>query len=173
MRGDALDHRHVFSPPGQPRTLSVAPCPPNKSVFRRTVPTPRHRCQDEASASRATLRMTTMAMAAAAAAVQALWREARAPCLKTTLSGKSRAAGPLFCCCCGGRQDTWSRGLVLSVFTPVRMPGSRMLPSLPTVSRGHPASGLVNRKWGETASHKSQAGNDEAVSWAHGSQLTG
>lgn len=41
-------------------------------------------CQDEASASRATPRMTTMA---AAAVVRAPWQEARAPCLKTVLSG--------------------------------------------------------------------------------------
>jgi hypothetical protein len=48
-----------------------------------------------------------------------------------------------------------------------------MLPSLPTVSRGHPASGLVNRKWGEAVTHKSQAGNDRVVvSWAHSNRLT-
>lgn len=34
-------------------------------------------------------------MAAAAAVVRAPWQEARAPCLKTVLSGKSRAGSPL------------------------------------------------------------------------------
>ena len=42
-----------------------------------------------------------------------------------------------------------------------------MLPSLPTVSRGHPAWGLVNRKWGEAASHKSQAGNSCKLGLRH------
>lgn len=121
-------------------------------------------CQDEASASLATPRMTTME-AAAAAAERAPWQEARALCLKTARSGRLPSLLLLL---------LWmeTRGLVLSVFSPVRMPRATLLPSLPAVIRGHPASGLVNRKWGEAASHKSQAGNDRAVSWAHGSQLT-
>lgn len=48
-------------------------------------PYPAPSCRDEASASLATLRMITMA--AAAAVVRAPWQEARAPCLKTVLSG--------------------------------------------------------------------------------------
>lgn len=90
-------------------------------------------CQDEASASRATPRMTTMV--AAAAVEQVPWQEARALCLKTVLSGRSRAGGPRFCrFCCGWRQEGWR-----CLFTPVRMLGARMLPSLPTVSTGPPS----------------------------------
>lgn len=39
--------------------------------------------------------------------------------------------------------------------------------------QGPPSLGLVNRKWGEAASHKSQAGNDFVVfRWAPSSRLT-
>lgn len=38
--------------------------------------------------------------------------------------------------------------------------------------QGPPSLGLVNRKWGEAASHKSQAGNDKVFHWAHSSRLT-
>lgn len=131
-----LSAQGISSLPGDSPKPYMLPC--LLQVFlQEKGPHPAPSCQDEASASRATLRMTTMA---AAAVVRAPWQEARAPCLKTVLSGRSRARGPSFCCLCGWRQDTWSRGLVLPVFTPVRTPGARMLPSLPTVSRGHLAS---------------------------------
>lgn len=98
-------------------------------------------------------------MVAAAAVEQVPWQEARALCLKTVLSGRSRAGG----------MET--RGLALSLYSCTDAWSQDAAFSTHCEHRGHPASALVNRKWGEAASHKSQAGNDRVVSWAHGSQL--
>lgn len=124
--------------------------------LQETGPYPASSCQDEASASRATPRMTTMA---AAAVARAPWQEARAACLKTVLSGRDGAGDSSLAAVVDG-EEMPAFGAFLHTYKYGRT--QDILPSPPSVSRGHPASGLVNRKWGEAASYKSQAGNTKA-----------